>query len=305
MAVGAFRDHTKGFERDFVCRGDHLLHRRAVPAPRRQARQDREARRRQRQRPPRPAARSSCATTGRSGGKTYPAGALLATDFEAFLKGERRFDVLFEPTRAQVARRLQPDARTTSCSTSSTTSATASTCSTRKDGTWTREPLPGMPEFGTVERERGRRRGVGRLLPDRHRLPHADRASRSARSGKGAAREAQAAARVLRREGPRRSSQHEATSKDGTRVPYFQVAREEPRARRQEPDAALRLRRLRDLDGPRLQRRRRARRGSRRAASTSSPTSAAAASSARSGTRPRSRRTATRPTRTSSPSPRT
>ncbi len=33
-----------------------------------------------------------------SGGKTYPAGALLATRFDAFMKGERNFDVLFEPT---------------------------------------------------------------------------------------------------------------------------------------------------------------------------------------------------------------
>ena len=32
------------------------------------------------------------------GGKTYPAGALLAINLEAFLKGDRQFDVLFEPT---------------------------------------------------------------------------------------------------------------------------------------------------------------------------------------------------------------
>ncbi|WP_459548271.1 prolyl oligopeptidase family serine peptidase [Nocardia sp. X0981] len=31
------------------------------------------------------------------GGRTYPAGALLATNFPAFLDGERRFEVLFEP----------------------------------------------------------------------------------------------------------------------------------------------------------------------------------------------------------------
>ncbi len=31
------------------------------------------------------------------GGKTYPAGALIATNLEAFLNGERAFDVLFEP----------------------------------------------------------------------------------------------------------------------------------------------------------------------------------------------------------------
>ncbi len=32
------------------------------------------------------------------GGKTYPQGALIATDFERFMKGGRNFDVLFEPT---------------------------------------------------------------------------------------------------------------------------------------------------------------------------------------------------------------
>ncbi len=31
-------------------------------------------------------------------GKTYKAGSLLAEDFEDFLKGERKFDLLFEPT---------------------------------------------------------------------------------------------------------------------------------------------------------------------------------------------------------------
>lgn len=34
------------------------------------------------------------------GGHTYPQGALLATDFDAFLAGERAFEVLFEPTPA-------------------------------------------------------------------------------------------------------------------------------------------------------------------------------------------------------------
>ena len=32
------------------------------------------------------------------GGKTYPAGALLAANFDSFMRGERNFDVLFEPT---------------------------------------------------------------------------------------------------------------------------------------------------------------------------------------------------------------
>ena len=32
------------------------------------------------------------------GGKTYPAGSLLATDFDGFMAGKREFDLLFEPT---------------------------------------------------------------------------------------------------------------------------------------------------------------------------------------------------------------
>ncbi len=33
MAAFAFRDHTKGFERDFVDRRHHVLHERDLPAP--------------------------------------------------------------------------------------------------------------------------------------------------------------------------------------------------------------------------------------------------------------------------------
>ena len=42
------------------------------------------------------------------GGKTYPAGALLAIDLEAFLKGDRGFDVLFEPTERKSLASVSP-----------------------------------------------------------------------------------------------------------------------------------------------------------------------------------------------------
>ena len=42
------------------------------------------------------------------GGKTYPAGALIATDLEAFLKGDRGFDVLFEPTERKSLASVSP-----------------------------------------------------------------------------------------------------------------------------------------------------------------------------------------------------
>ena len=66
VAVVAFRDHTTGLRARLRAARADVLHRRALPAPRRQAGEDREARRRQGERAPRPAARSSFGTTGRS-----------------------------------------------------------------------------------------------------------------------------------------------------------------------------------------------------------------------------------------------
>ena len=54
-------------------------------------------------------------------------------------------------------------------------------------------------------------------------------------------------------------TQHEAVSKDGTRIPYFEVAPRRPDARRQQPDPAHRLRRVRDPEAAVVQRDRRCR----------------------------------------------
>ncbi len=98
MYIAAYRDHEPGFQRDFVSRtlafyndelylrgADGALHK--VDAP-------------------------NSANKGvhrqwltlelrepwTVGGKTHPAGSLLAADFDAFVAGERAFDVLFAPT---------------------------------------------------------------------------------------------------------------------------------------------------------------------------------------------------------------
>jgi len=42
------------------------------------------------------------------GGKTYPAGALIATDFEGFLNARGRFDVLFAPTERKSLAAFSP-----------------------------------------------------------------------------------------------------------------------------------------------------------------------------------------------------
>ena len=73
----------------------------------------------------------------------------------------------------------------------------------RKDGRWTREPLPGMPEFGTVAAT-----AVDDEESDDYFLTLTDFVTPTSLSlgsvGAGRRREAQAAARVLRRERARR-----------------------------------------------------------------------------------------------------
>jgi len=83
------------------------------------------------------------------GGKTYPAGALLATELEGFLKGERKFDVLFEPH----------DRKSLADSSTSKHHVLLNELDnvrnrlyvlTHKEGKWQREELPGAPPFSTV-----------------------------------------------------------------------------------------------------------------------------------------------------------
>ena len=81
--------------------------------------------------------------------------------------------------------------------------------------------------------------------------------------------------------------QYEATSKDGTKIPYFVVTPKGFKADGTRADAARRLRRLRGPDDADATRARGARPGWSAAACTRWPTSAAAASSARAGTRRR------------------
>src|SRR5207248_2507011 len=97
VAVGATKDNAKGFEREFVSRAvtfweSDLYLRRDGKLVKIEKPFDAEA----------TAHREwlyiRLRTPWEVGGKTYPAGALLAANFEGFLKGVRAFDVLFEPT---------------------------------------------------------------------------------------------------------------------------------------------------------------------------------------------------------------
>ena len=101
------------------------------------------------------------------------------------------------------------------------------------------------------------------------------------------------------------TEQFEAISKDGTKSPVFRGAAQGDEGRRLQPDAAVRLRRLRDRDAAQLLRHHGRLPGWPRAACTSWRTSAGAASSVPPGTRRPSRRSASVPTTISPRWPRT
>ena len=94
---------------------------------------------------------------------------------------------------------------------------------THQDGKWTREALPGMPEFGTVTAS-----AVDDEESDDYFMTVTDYLTPTSLSfgtvGKGAPEKLKQLPAFFDATGLE-VSQHEAVSKDGTKIPYFQVAR--------------------------------------------------------------------------------
>ena len=159
-------------------------------------------------------------------GKTYPAGSLLATDFEPTSRANASFATLFEPTERKSLAGTS-DTKNYLLLNELDNVRNRLYVLKHKDGQWTRTPA-GRAGLRHGRHQRHRSRRIRRLLHDRDRFPHAFqpllRHRRPAEP-----REAEEPARILQRRGPG-DHQHEATSKDGTRVPYFQVSRKGPGA---------------------------------------------------------------------------
>jgi prolyl oligopeptidase len=221
MSVSASRDLTPGFERDFVSRrrtfysGETFLRRDGklikIEIP-----DDAEL----------DVNREWLLVTLRTdwtiGDKTYPAGALIATNFEAFLKGGRNFDVLFEPTDRKSLSGASPTRHHILLNELDNIRNKLYVL-TYKDGKWLREPLPGVPEIGTsnafaVDADES---DDFFLTSSSYLLPMT--LSIGTIGGKPVEK---------LKQGPTffdakglTVTQHEAKSLDGTRVPYFQVSR--------------------------------------------------------------------------------
>jgi prolyl oligopeptidase len=225
VSVGAAVDHARGFEREFVQRGitfweSDLFLRRDGKLIKIEKPLDAEA----------TAHREwlliRLRTPWTVGDKTYPAGALLATDFEAFLKGERKFDVLFEPTERTSLAAFSPTRNHILLDVLDNVRGRIYVLS-RKDSAWKREELPGVPTIANASAS-----AVEPDESDDYFLTVDDYLTPVTLSfgtaGKGPAEKLKQNPAFFETKGLT-VSQHEATSKDGTKIPYFQVSRENPK----------------------------------------------------------------------------
>ena len=83
------------------------------------------------------------------GGKTYPAGALIATELHAFLEGKREFALLFEPSERRSLAGFTATRHHVIVTELDNVRSRVYVL-TYSDGRWQREALPGVPEFGEV-----------------------------------------------------------------------------------------------------------------------------------------------------------
>ena len=154
------------------------------------------------------------------GGERYAAGSLLATRFDDYLRGARDFEVLFAPTerrslsgwsgtRDHVLVNVLDNVRNVVYA------------ATPTDRGWTQEPLPGLPEFGTVSAS-----PVDAEAGNGYWLTATDYLTPTSlwrgEVGGGAPAKLKSLPSFFDTDGLV-VDQREATSKDGTRVPYFLV----------------------------------------------------------------------------------
>ncbi len=156
------------------------------------------------------------------GGTTWPAGSLLATRLERFLAGDRTFDQLFTPGERRSLVSFSPTRHHLLLNELDDVRGRVSLLTPGAAG-WKRQPLPGAPELVTV--------GVSPIDPDHSddyfmtvtgyttptSLLHGTAGGAAPRPLKQLPAYFDAAGLTV--------SQHQAVSADGTRVPYFQVAR--------------------------------------------------------------------------------
>ncbi|MFO0807363.1 MAG: prolyl oligopeptidase family serine peptidase [Gemmataceae bacterium] len=224
MSVAAFRDRTPGFERDFVSRSVSFFTREQF------LRKDGRLIKIDKPNDATVGVRRDLMTVVlRSpwtvGGATYPAGAVLAIDFDSYMRGDRKFDVLFQPSeRTSFAGLIRT--RNYVVINELDNVHNRLTLLSRKEGQWHREPLPGVPRLGSVDAWAV---DSDNFDSDEYFLSARDFLTPETLSlGKlpdGPSEKLKAMPSFFDATGLT-VRQHEVASKDGTRIPYFEVSRE-------------------------------------------------------------------------------
>jgi len=219
MSVEARRDLTPGFERDFVTRQvtfwtSELFLRRDGNLLKVQKPDDANA----------AVHREWLLVELRSpwdvGGTTHPAGSLLAADFERFLAGDRTLRAVFTPQeRVSLAGFASTRNHLLVATLDNVRGRVAA--ATFRDGGWRHEPLPGVPDCGTATAV-----PVDDMEGDDYFLVTASSLQPSTLAigtvGGAPPRELKRSPAFFTAAGLT-IAQHEAVSKDGTRIPYFQI----------------------------------------------------------------------------------
>lgn len=157
------------------------------------------------------------------GGRTYPKGALIATRFDDFMAGGRDFDLLFEPSATTALAGMSPTRNHLVLNVLEDVKNRLYVL-TYANGRWSREPLAGAPAFGTVSLS-----PVDADEGDDYFLTVTDYLTPTTlmMGSIGRAPEPLKQLPAFFDATGFEISQHFATSKDGTRVPYFMVARKD------------------------------------------------------------------------------
>ncbi|GDX79053.1 prolyl oligopeptidase [Deltaproteobacteria bacterium] len=157
-----------------------------------------------------------------TGGKTWPGGSLLVTKFDDFMAGKREFEALFTPSATTA---LNGIALTPTHVVLNTLDNVKSRVflADHASGAWKIAPMTGLPEFGTI--------GVSAVDSDESEelfITTTDFVTPTQLllgSATGTAPTLLKALPAMYNAKGLEITQHEAVSKDGTKIPYFQVAK--------------------------------------------------------------------------------
>jgi prolyl oligopeptidase len=155
------------------------------------------------------------------GGTTFKAGSLVASKFDDFMAGRRDLQVLFTPGERTSLSDYAPTLHHLLLTTLDNVRSRVEVLTPTEHG-WTRAPMPGIPEFGSVGAW-----AVDADHSDDYWLSITDFLTPTTLAlgtvGGGPAATLKQTPAFFEA-GSAEVSQHEAVSRDGTRIPYFQVS---------------------------------------------------------------------------------